>query len=170
VLASYVVFYAKPYTSRSTSTVTSQSSSTNQSTRSNQETNSTTSQTTQSTAPDNDFTTYFYYDISISYNGSWSLMYWGQNGTFTNNETVYCNQCYGNEMSYNVVGNLTGSGNYSYTVTTYGIGYTENNLCVNATKLGDLQQNKVLTLRIIQNTGNTSGSNPTVEVCATQAV
>ena len=94
----------------------------------------------------------FYYPISINYSGSWSLAYWveGQNS---------------------VKGTLSGSGNYQTTITFYVVGYAEDTLCANATKLsGDsLQQNDLnLTLSVLGATNSTTASS--TEVCATMAV
>ncbi len=100
------------------------------------------------------FTTYFHYSISINYSSSWNLVYWGHDGTGT---------------QINVRGNFNGSGNYETEVTTYGVGYVENTLCSNATKL-DSQNNLTLTLTVITFTNSTNAYDPSVEVCATQAV
>lgn len=112
------------------------------------------------------FTTDFPFDISITYSGSWRLVYWGLNGTMNDNRTIYCNVCYGNEMEYNVVGNLTGSGNYNTQIVTYGIGYVENTLCANLTRLDSSQGNLTL---MVSGTSNSTDSS-SIEVCATYAV
>ncbi len=118
---------------------------------------STTSESYQ-TSLDTTFTTNFYYPISINYSGSWNLVYWGTNGTVTQYNFTH----------YNVKGNLTGSGNYETTITTYGVGYVENTLCAKATKLDS--RNLTLALTVLTQTNSTTGSNPSAEVCATMAV
>jgi hypothetical protein len=72
-------------------------------------------------------------------------------------------------MQYNVYGNLTGSGNYQTEITTYGVGYVENVLCVDAAILN--APTGTLTLTVVGTTGiATAPINPTVEVCATYGV
>ena len=111
----------------------------------------------------------FYYQVSVNYSGSWNLAYWGQNGTLTQNNAVYCNECYGGIMQYNVYGNLTGSGNYQTEITTYGADYMENVLCVDAAILN--ANTGTLTLTVLGKTGTaTAAISPTVEVCVTYAV
>lgn len=111
----------------------------------------------------------FYYSIDINYSGSWNLAYWGQDGNVTQNNAVYCNECYGGVMHYNVSGNRTGSGNYSTGIGTYGLGNMENVLCVEAAILN--APSGTLTLTVASTTGiATAPINPTVEVCATFGV
>ena len=121
--------------------------------------NSTTSESSQ-TSIDTTFTTFNNFGISINYSGSWRLVYWGHNGTVTQY----------NYTQYNVKGNLTGSGNHGITVVTYAVGYEENTLCANATKL-DSQPNITLTLWVLtsQLTNSSTPSDPSAEVCATIA-
>jgi hypothetical protein len=115
------------------------------------------------------FTTYFHYQISVNYSGPWNLVYWGENGTVPQNSSTIPgrNPSYV-PWQYNVKGNLTGSGNYETTITTYGVGYVENMLCAQATKLGS--QNLTLTLAIVGKTNSTTDSKPSAEVCVTFAV
>jgi len=124
------------------------------------------------TALDTTFTTKFYYQISINYSGSWNLAYWGQNGTLetgSQSNSVYCNDCYGGVLQYNVYGGMTGSGNYHTELVTYGVGYVENVLCVDAAILN--ANTGTLTLTVAVKTGiATAAISPTVEVCFTFGV
>ncbi len=122
------------------------------------------SQTSSPTA----FTTYFDFPVSVNYSGAWNLAYWGQNGTASQGYQVYCNACYGGTTRYNVYGSLSGSGEYQMDVTTYGLGYVENTLCVEAAILGAATGN--LTLTVLGEAGTATSLNPTAEVCATLAV
>lgn len=113
--------------------------------------------------------TYFHYQVSVNYSGSWNLAYWGQNGTLSQNTTVYCNECYGGTMQYNVHGNLTGSGYYQTEITTYRLGYAENVMCVEGAILN--ANAGTLTLTVAGKTVNaTAPINPTIEVCITYGV
>lgn len=105
-----------------------------------------------STSFDNTFTWHFPFTISVNYGGSWRLVYWGENGTATQN---------------NVEGSLSGSGNYETTMTLSGVGYIERTLCANATKLDS--QNLILTLTVAVKSNSTTASNPSAEVCFTVA-
>jgi hypothetical protein len=161
---------AKTITVTKTVTTTSLSTLTTMTTATLSATNSEsiTSESTQ-TSLDTNFTTNFYYQVSVNYSGSWNLAYWGQNGTLTQNNAVYCNECYGGVMQYNVYGNLTGSGNYQTEITTYGVGYVENVLCIDAAILN--ANTGTLTLTVLGKTGiATALINPSVEVCVTYAV
>ena len=117
----------------------------------------------QQTSSDTTFTTNFNFWITVNYSGSWRLDYWGQDGLVTQY----------NESNYNVKGNLAGSGNYTFQVGTYGVGYADNILCANATKL-DAQNNLTLTLSIFppywDGTGNTTTSDPTATACGMYGV
>jgi len=121
--------------------------------------------TSTTTSIDFSFTTNFDYYVSINYSGLWNLVYWGENGTVPQNSSIIPGQP---PWRYNVKGNLTGSGNYMTTVVTYGVGYVENTLCAQATKLDSL--NLTLTLTVVGSTNSTTASNPTAKVCATYAV
>jgi hypothetical protein len=112
---------------------------------------------------DTTFITNFYFPISINYSGSWNLRYWGYNGTAT---------------QPNVKGNLNGSGDYQTTIVTYGVGYVENTLCAEATKLDSL--NLTLTLAMggppyrieggYHSLVSTNATDPSAETCFTIAV
>lgn len=69
----------------------------------------------------------------------------------------------------NVYGNLNRSGDYNFCVTTYGVDYAENALCVNASKL-DSQSNLRLSLTVTVTTSNTIASDPTATACMTYGV
>jgi hypothetical protein len=71
-------------------------------------------------------------------------------------------------MQYNVYGGQTGSGNYQTEITTYGVGFVENVLCVDAAMVNAGTGN--LTLTVVGKTGIATAVNPTVEVCVTYAV
>lgn len=104
----------------------------------------------------------FVFPISINYSGSWWLAYWVENYSQSG------------PSQRNILGNLTGSGNYQTTVTMNVVGYVERTLCASATKLDSLQEN--LTLSVLPtgfngvNTDSTTASNSTAEVCATMGV
>lgn len=123
---------------------------------------------TESSAPsavtssslDTNFTTPFSYGITIIYNGSWSLVYWDWGGF---GYSPY------NPSVDNTYGNRTGSGNYSFYVYTYGVGYNANTLCANATKLNP-QSNLMLTLEIAVTSGNTTTSDPTATACMSYGI
>jgi len=131
------------------------------------------SQTT--TSVDSTFTTNFYYWITVNYRGSWNLVYWGWNGTLigqfscANSIQRFCLTPY-NSTQDSVHGNMTRSGNYTFLVVTYGVGYVQNTLCANATKLGDLKNNLTLTLTVLGTTNNATDSNPSTEACGTYGV
>jgi len=114
--------------------------------------------------PNTTFTTDLYYPITINYSGSWNLSYWGQNGTYGLKEKTIP----GTTWQYDVKGNLNGSGNYVTTIVTYGVGYMEDTLCANATKLNS-QSNLTLTLTVLGQSNSTTALNPSAEVCATYA-
>jgi len=101
------------------------------------------------TAFDTSFTWSYNLPLSVNYNGSWRLVYSGENGTIIQNE---------------VTESLTSSGNYTTSVTVYGLGYFERELCVNATKL-DPYQNAVLTLFAFGTNKSSISSNPTIGIC-----
>lgn len=65
------------------------------------------------------------------------------------------------------MGDLNGSGDYKTTITTYGVGYVENVLCVKATRLGS--QSLTLILTVVGTTNSTTASNPSAEVCSVYA-
>jgi len=102
---------------------------------------------------DTSVTSQFYYPISVNYSGSWNLVYWVENG----------------RQKSDVIGNLTGSGDYDTTITFYVVGYAEDTLCANATKLNS-QNNLTLTLSVLGQTNSTTASDLTAEVCATMGV
>lgn len=116
---------------------------------------------------DNTFTTYFYYPISVNYSGSWSLVYWGENGTASQNSSAMPGPM-PYPWWYNIHGSFTGSGNYMTRIVTYGIGYVENHLCAKATKMDS--QSATLALAVVNMANSTTASNPSVEVCFTWAV
>jgi hypothetical protein len=105
------------------------------------------------TSFDTTFTWNFPFLISVNYSGSWSLVYWGENGTATQSS---------------VTGHLSGSENHQITITLFGVGYIERTLCADATKLNP-QSNLNLTLTIVRQSRSTSASNPSARVCATAA-
>ena len=134
---------------------------------------STTSKSSEQTSLDTTFTTNFYYWITINYNGSWRLVYWGWNGTLNGYISCaksiprFCLTPY-NPTQDNVRGNLTGSGDYTFRIVTYGIGYVQNTLCANATKTDSL--NLTLALTVLGTETNTTASNPTAVACGTYGV
>ena len=96
--------------------------------------------------------------ISVNYSGGlWSLHYWVQNYTGTQNS---------------ISGSLYGSGNSSISITFYVAGYAEYTLCVSATKFSPSPQqyNLPLTLSSLGQYASTANSTSTVETCGTMAV
>jgi len=112
------------------------------------------------------FITHFHYDIVINYSGSWNLEYWGQNGTLSGSGHTMPGRPL---MQYNIMGRLNGSGDYRTTITTYGVGYVENTLCAEATKL-DSRNGLTLTLVVVEQGNSTTSTDPSAEMCATFAV
>ena len=120
----------------------------------------------------------FYYPISINYTGSWNLVYWGQNGTYGTHETTI--SVGGYAVLYDFKRSLNGSGNWQATMTTYAVGYEQETLCAQATKLDS--QDLTLTLAIggppynahviggLPTINSTTASDPSAEVCYTIAV
>jgi hypothetical protein len=95
----------------------------------------------------------FVYPVSVNYSGPWSLHYWVENYTGTQNS---------------ISGNLIGSGNSEIWITFSA--HAQYTLCASATKLpSDSAYSPVLTLSVLGRNGNTTASNPTVEVCGTMA-
>ena len=101
----------------------------------------------------------FTFPLSITYGGGpWSLHYWVQNFTGTQNS---------------ISGNMLGSGNSSIWITFYVGGYAQYTLCASATKLAnDSPQlyNLPLTLAGLNRNVTATGSNSTVESCGTLTV
>jgi hypothetical protein len=97
----------------------------------------------------------FFYPISVEYNGSWNLVYWIPNAT---------------GVLTSIRGNLNGSGSYDTTITFYVVGYVQEKLCANATKLDSQKNNLTLTLTVLTLNESTTVSNPIAEVCATMGV
>lgn len=94
--------------------------------------------TMQISTQNTNFSWSYDFPIVINYSGSWNLVYQGYNGTTPNN----------------VMGNQSGVGNHSLTVTLYGQGYVQRTLCANATKLDP--QNSDLTLKVDYRSNSTS--------------
>jgi uncharacterized protein (UPF0333 family) len=95
----------------------------------------------------------FVYPISVNYTGPWSLHYWVENYTGTRNS---------------ISGNLIGSGNSEIWITFSA--YAQYTLCASATKLpNDSAYSSTLTLSVLGQNGDTTASDPTVEVCGTMA-
>jgi len=92
---------------------------------------------------------HFYFDVGISYNSSWNLVYWVEGST----------------QNY-TLGKLSGSGNFETQITFYA-GYGEETLCASGTKLDNSQNN--LTLTIFDNSNNATASHPMVQVCGAMA-
>jgi hypothetical protein len=100
----------------------------------------------------------FTFPLSINYSGGlWSLHYWVQNYTGTQNS---------------ISGSLYGSENSSIWITFYVAGYTEYTFCVSATPLPLSQQqyDLPLTLSGLGRSVSTTNSTSTVEACSTMAV
>jgi len=100
----------------------------------------------------------FTYPLSVNYGGGqWSLHYWVQNFTGTQNS---------------ISGNLNGSGDSSIWITFYVAGYAQYTLCVSATKLpfSPQQSELPLTLSGLSRSVSTTNSTSTVEACGTMAV
>ena len=97
--------------------------------------------------------------LSVNYSGGpWSLHYWVQNFTGTQNS---------------ISGSLYGSGNSSIWITFYVAGYAEYTLCASATKFStnsSQQNNLPLTLGGLGPSESTTNSTQTVETCGTMAV
>lgn len=91
----------------------------------------------------------YYYPISIDYNGSWKLVYWGQNGS---------------AMQY---GSLNGSGNFETTLFLLAPTPSQVTLCANATKLDSSQNN--LTLKVLFHINSTAAPYGSTENCGTVA-
>lgn len=123
--------------------------------------------TSSQTSVNTTFATNFSWYISVNYSGSWNLVYWGQNGTYGSQENLIPGQT---TYTYNVKGDLNGSGNTMTTVVTYGAGYVENTLCAQATRLDSRGLTLTLTVLGPPHNDSTTASNPSVEVCATYAV
>ena len=100
----------------------------------------------------------FTFPLDINYSGGpWSLHYWVQNYTGTQNS---------------ISGSLNGSGNSSIWITFYVAGYAEYTLCVSATPrtLSPQQSVLPLTLSGLSRSVSTTNSTLTVEGCSTMAV
>jgi len=103
----------------------------------------------------------FTFPLSINYSGGlWSLHYWVQNYTGTQNS---------------ISGSLYGSGNSSIWITFYVAGYAEYTLCVSATPLPLSPQQSDLPLTLSGLSPNVSttpkmNSTSTAEACSTMAV
>ena len=93
----------------------------------------------------------FDYPLSIESIGTWTMHYWVQNYSGTENS---------------IEGNLNGAGNSETWITFSVEGYVGYTLCASATVL---PPGPPLTLSLF-NQNTTTGSNPTVEVCGTMAV
>jgi hypothetical protein len=101
----------------------------------------------------NNVGTTFVYPISVNYTGQWSLHYWVENYTGTQNS---------------ISENLIGSGNSEIWITFSA--YAQYTLCASATKLpSDSVSSPTLTLSVLGQNGDTTASDPTVEVCGTMA-
>jgi hypothetical protein len=72
------------------------------------------------------------------------------------------------QWQYNIKEDQNGSGDFTTTIVTYGVGYVENMLCAQATKLDS--QNLTLTLTVVNQSNSTTASNPSAEACATFGV
>jgi len=55
-------------------------------------------------------------------------------------------------------------------ITFHVVGYAQDTLCANATKLDSQQNNLALTLSVSSLNESTAASNPSVEVCITMGV
>ena len=103
----------------------------------------------------NNVGTTFVYPISVNYTGQWSLHYWVENYTGTQNS---------------ISENLIGSGNSEIWITFSAYGqYT---LCASATKFptdSSRQYSLPLTLGVLGPSQSTTNSTSTVEVCGTMA-
>ena len=101
----------------------------------------------------------FTFPLSINYSGGpWSLHYWVQNFSGTQNS---------------ISGSLNGSGNSSIWITFYVAGYAQYTLCASATKLPNDSQQQYdlpLTLSSLGQYASAANSTSTVETCGTMAV
>lgn len=100
----------------------------------------------------------FTFPLSVNYSGAlWSLHYWVQNLTGTQNS---------------ISGSLDGSGNSQISITFYVAGYAEFTLCASATKfsLSPQQGDLPLTLSGLSRSVSTTNSTSTVVACGTMAV
>jgi predicted PurR-regulated permease PerM len=107
--------------------------------------------TMQISTQNTNFTWSYNFPIVLSYDGSWNLVYQGYNDT----------------IPKNIMGNQSGVGNYSLSVTLYGRGYVQRTLCANATKLDP--QNSNLTLKVDYRSNSTSLPYGKAIVCETVA-
>ena len=101
----------------------------------------------------------FTFPLSVNYSGGpWSIHYWVQNSTGTQNS---------------ISGSLNGSGNSSIWITFNVAGYAQYTLCASATKLPNDSQQQYdlpLTLSSLGQYATAANSTPTVETCGTMAV
>jgi hypothetical protein len=169
VLVASVAYYSKIDLFRnSTSTISSESSQINSittSTTSAGSESSNTSKTNQSSSYSSSiestsssfvttFSERFSYPIAINYSGSWKIVYFGQNGTVTEN----------NATQNNVMGNLNGSGDYQTVIVLLEVNNPgERTLCVNATKLDSSLNN--LTLAVLYQIRSTTAPYGSVKAC-----